>query len=62
MKRRCPRCGGKLVRVVYGYPTAELGEEARRGEIILGGCMPNPDVQHACVDCGANAARDPQHW
>jgi len=31
-----------MVPIVYGYPTAEGMEAAKRGEIILGGCLVRP--------------------
>lgn len=38
---RCARCGKhEAKRVVYGYPSPELLEEATRGEVVLGGCDP----------------------
>ena len=36
----CARCGRRASRpVVYGYPSSELMERAKRGEVILGGCL-----------------------
>jgi len=31
-----------MVPIVYGYPTPEAMEAAKRGEIILGGCLVSP--------------------
>jgi len=31
-----------MVRILYGYPTPEAMEAAKRGEIILGGCLVSP--------------------
>lgn len=51
----CPQCGAmKIVPVVFGLPGGELMERARRGEVSLGGCMPQPGVLGACKACG--------HW
>ena len=37
--RTCPGCGGTdIVPIVYGYPTAELLEQAKNGEVNIGGC------------------------
>jgi hypothetical protein len=33
----CPRCGRKLVPIVYGYPPPV--EAARRHEVVVGGCL-----------------------
>jgi hypothetical protein len=36
----CARCGKRASKpVVYGYPSPELMEQAKRGEVILGGCV-----------------------
>ena len=32
----CPKCGGKIVEIIYGEPSIELFEAHERGEIILG--------------------------
>jgi transcription elongation factor Elf1 len=48
----CPRCGSEnIAEVVYGLPTADLGEAADRGEVVLGGCEPQ-EATHACRRCG----------
>jgi len=39
-----------MVPIVYGLPGPELFERAERGEVILGGCMPEP-VRWGCGDC-----------
>lgn len=55
----CPKCGGRIVEIVYGEPTNELCEAADRGDIILGGCCITIDKKgeqtqpcHGCIDCG----------
>ena len=55
----CPKCGGKLVEIIYGEPMADLLEKARRGEVILGGCCILTDEdgniispEYGCIDCG----------
>ena len=50
---RCPECGStNVVPIVYGLPPPEAGEEAERGEIVLGGCcvMDDSSTRH-CRDC-----------
>lgn len=38
--RPCPRCGSEdVVEIVYGLPGKETLESAKRGEIVLGGCI-----------------------
>ena len=34
--------GVRVVPILYGLPTAEAGEAARRGELVLGGCIVGP--------------------
>ena len=55
---RCPKCGGRIVPILYGEPTPEAGEMERRKEIILGGCCIFEDEdgnlmspQYGCVKC-----------
>lgn len=50
----CPNCHQLIERVpiVYGYPTAELGEEGARGEVVLGGChVQDGQPKWACPNC-----------
>lgn len=56
--KACPKCGGKVVKIIYGEPTEELFEAADRGEVILGGCCIALDEngnqispEYGCVDC-----------
>lgn len=50
---KCPKCGGKVVPIIWGEPTAEAMQQAERKEIILGGCLismgGNP--QWGCLEC-----------
>ncbi len=51
----CPVCKGKVLPIIYGFPTEEMGEKARNGEVILGGCIIrefSPDW--SCPTCGTN--------
>ena len=48
----CPMCGGRLIPILYGMPTHDAVEAAKRGEIILGGCVVAPDdPTHGCPEC-----------
>ena len=54
----CPKCGGKVVPIVYGMPMEELQEKTDRGEVILGGCCialdekgKQIDPRWGCIDC-----------
>jgi len=54
-KKKCPICGAlAVVPIVYGLPPKSLAERARRGEILLGGCVVRGnDPQWGCRACGA---------
>jgi len=53
MKEICPKCGSKnVVKILYGFPTAEAGKQERKGKIKLGGgCIGDHDPSHYCKDC-----------
>jgi hypothetical protein len=55
----CPTCGSTdVVRIVYGYPSAELWKEEQRGELVLGGCLVGPESpEYECRSC-----RTPLPW
>ena len=50
---QCRRCGASMVPVIYGFPSADLGEASFRGEVILGGCciVPGQMPEWGCVSC-----------
>lgn len=51
----CPGCKRSISPqpISYGYPSAEAGQSAERGEIYLGGCVVGRDFpSHRCRDCG----------
>ncbi len=52
-KPTCPKCGSTTVLpILYGLPAAEAVEEAKRGEIALGGCCISDDSpQWHCSRC-----------
>ena len=61
-KLRCALCGTTAHRtVVYGYPSPELLEEARRGEVILGGCVIGEKVVWFCNDCSRKPDKPKLH-
>jgi hypothetical protein len=51
----CPSCGARdTVRILYGYPTVDMGRAEERGEIILGGCVIGPESpDYECGTCHA---------
>lgn len=53
---KCPLCSqNTIVRIVYGLPGEEMMEQARRGEIVLGGCViSGNDPDSECVFCRTN--------
>lgn len=52
---KCPHCGSKAaVQIVYGLPGPELFERAKRGEVILAGCIVGTnDPTWGCLECGS---------
>lgn len=42
---KCPKCGGKVVKIVYGEPSPELFEMADRKEVVLGGCCIQKEIR-----------------
>lgn len=53
-KPPCPSCGSKVnaVPIVFGMPEDELEEQARRGEVVLGGCcVTGNDPRWFCKKC-----------
>jgi len=44
----CPKCRSKenVIPIVYGLPGPELQEKAKRGEVILGGCVVTGNEPH----------------
>ena len=36
---RCTQCGGRMIPIVYGYPTPELWDDAEAGKVVIGGCV-----------------------
>ena len=57
-----PRCCGKAVPILYGFPGGDTWKRVERGEAVLGGCvisMP-PMATHRCLRCGSDLIhRDP---
>lgn len=54
-KRVCPTCGSRdVIPIMYGLPTDEALQRARRGELTLGGCIvDNQNPVWHCRKCGA---------
>lgn len=50
----CPSCrGSDIRRIMYGLPTTETLERAKRGEVVLGGCSIFDDMPDwRCMSCG----------
>ena len=47
---RCPDCGSDWKPIGYGLPSEDTLEDARRGHLVLGGCVIE-DAKRYCVDC-----------
>ena len=51
---RCPQCGGPPQPILWGMPTADMGELASAGIIAIGGCVISEDMPTVrCERCGA---------
>lgn len=53
-RKFCPRCNSRnVVQIIFGYPTRETEDKARRGEIVLGGCEVERghEPQRFCKEC-----------
>ena len=50
----CPNCGTSAgISIIYGYPSEEMLEADKAGEIRLGGCCINgDDPARVCTQCG----------
>lgn len=62
--RKCPICGNKVVKIIYGLPGPELMEQAMSGKVILGGCCTIVDEhgklldpEFGCIECGTQFKR-----
>ncbi|MBR4447201.1 tetratricopeptide repeat protein [Methanobrevibacter sp.] len=47
----CPDCGGKLIPIIWGYPSSDLLEKSLRGEVYLGGCVITIPTNFHCKSC-----------
>lgn len=57
--KKCPKCGEKLLEIIYGTPGPELFEASERGEVILGGCcLSGNDPKYHCKNCNMDYSRD----
>lgn len=49
---KCPKCGGNVVPILYGEPTAQTYEEYLQGKLALGGCcITQNDPDWVCLGC-----------
>lgn len=53
--RKCPKCGGEICDIIYGYPTATWEEDHFRRyhhKAVLGGCcFEEDDPRWVCSEC-----------
>ena len=54
---RCVRCGSRMTPIVYGYPSAELREDAEAGKVVTGGCVIHQgwSPTKVCRECGSES-------
>ena len=49
---KCPNCGEKLLKIIYGMPGPDTIEKVEQGEVFLGGCMiSDSDPVYHCNIC-----------
>jgi len=63
-ERTCPSCRQTVVPIpiAYGYPSADLFEDADAGRVQLGGCVvTGDDPEWACPACKAPLFADEGH-
>ena len=61
VQKICPKCGGKLIEILYGFPTPESVEKYKKGEIELGGCeilLDKPQPKYHCRKCDKSYYED----
>ena len=58
---KCPKCNAHMLPIEYGLPDAELLAEAERGEVLIGGCIVDPDCpEFACLGPEEHLWRRPE--
>ena len=59
---KCEKCGGAVLRVVYGFPTREAFREVEAGNLLLGGCCIPAGIDSIadwrCKECGQRYRKD----
>ena len=49
---KCPKCGGKVVPILYGEPNELAEQEFLKGNIVFGGCcIEENDPDWECLGC-----------
>lgn len=54
MQLTCPKCFGtvEVIPILYGSPTFEMMQEAKKGGVFIGGCIITKDSPtHFCKKC-----------
>ena len=55
--KKCPECGGKLLRIVYGLPTEEAFKHAKERGLYFAGCC--VDIyKYRCEKCKKSFIED----
>lgn len=55
----CPECGEKLVKIVYGFPSNKVFEQAEKKQVYLGGCeIDDNNPTYHCYKCDKNFYED----
>ena len=49
---KCPKCGGKVVPILYGEPNGMADQELLKGNLVFGGCcIAENDPDWVCLGC-----------
>ena len=55
--KKCPKCNGRLLRIVYGLPTDKALKEAKEKGLYYAGCVVDKYTYH-CEECDMEFTKD----
>lgn len=49
---KCPNCGNKLAKIIYGMPSSDIMNQVEKGEVFIGGCcVDEANPKYHCNIC-----------
>jgi len=49
---KCPNCGNKLAKIIYGMPSSDIMDQVEKGEVFIGGCcVDEENPEYHCNVC-----------